>query len=35
MKRFAFIYVQNTETTTLKVLLFALDHEKLFIISKR
>ena len=30
MKRFAFIDVQNTETTTLKVLKFALDHEKLF-----
>ena len=29
-KRFAFIDVQNTETTTLKVLKFALDHEKLF-----
>ena len=30
MKRFTFIDVQNTETTTLKVLKFALDHEKLF-----
>jgi uncharacterized LabA/DUF88 family protein len=30
MKRIAFIDVQNTETTTLKVLKFALDHEKLF-----
>jgi uncharacterized LabA/DUF88 family protein len=30
MKKFAFIDVQNTETTTLKVLKFALDHEKLF-----
>jgi len=30
MKRFAFIDVQNTETTTLKVLKFALDYEKLF-----
>ncbi len=30
MKRFAFIDVQNTETTTLKVLGFTLDCEKLF-----
>ncbi|HRG68429.1 MAG TPA: NYN domain-containing protein [Saprospiraceae bacterium] len=30
MKRFAFIDVQNTETTTLKVLKFATDHERLF-----
>jgi uncharacterized LabA/DUF88 family protein len=30
MKRYAFIDVQNTETTTLKVLKFATDHEKLF-----
>ena len=30
MRKFAFIDVQNTETTTLKVLKFALDHEKLF-----
>ena len=30
MKRYAFIDVQNTETTTLKVLRFATDHEKLF-----
>src|SRR3990167_8935667 len=30
MKKFAFIDVQNTETTTLKVLRFALDYEKLF-----
>ena len=30
MKRYAFIDVQNTETTTLKVLRFAIDHEKLF-----
>lgn len=30
MKRYAFIDVQNTETTTLKVLKFALDYEKLF-----
>ncbi|MBI5004555.1 hypothetical protein HZC00_05700 [Candidatus Kaiserbacteria bacterium] len=30
MKRYAFIDVQNTETTTLKVLKFAIDHERLF-----
>lgn len=30
MKRYAFIDVQNTETTTLKVLRFATDHKKLF-----
>ncbi len=30
MKRYAFIDVQNTETTTLKVLKFATDHEKIF-----
>lgn len=30
MKRYAFIDVQNTETTTLKVLKFATDHERLF-----
>jgi uncharacterized LabA/DUF88 family protein len=30
VKRFAFIDVQNTETTTLKVLKFATDHERLF-----
>ncbi len=30
MKRYAFIDVQNTETTALKVLKFALDHQKLF-----
>ncbi len=30
IKRFAFIDVQNTETTTLKVLKFAINHEKLF-----
>lgn len=30
MKKFAFIDVQNTETTTLKVLKFALDCERLF-----
>ncbi len=30
MKRYAFIDVQNTETTTLKVLRFATDHERLF-----
>ena len=34
MKRFAFIDVQNTETTTLKVLKFAVDHEKLFLYLK-
>jgi len=31
MKKFAFIDVQNTETTTLKVLKFALDYERLFL----
>jgi uncharacterized LabA/DUF88 family protein len=30
MKKIAFIDVQNTETTTLKLLKFAIDHEKLF-----
>lgn len=30
MKKFAFIDVQNTETTTLKVLKFIVCHEKLF-----
>lgn len=30
MKRYAFIDVQNTETTTLKVLKFATDHQRLF-----
>lgn len=30
MKKFAFIDVQNTETTTLKVLKFIIDHERLF-----
>jgi len=34
MKKYAFIDVQNTETTTLKVSLFALDHEKLFLYLK-
>lgn len=34
MKRYAFIDVQNTETTTLKVLKFATDHEKLFLYLK-
>jgi len=34
MKKFAFIDVQNTETTTLKVLKFAIDHEKLFLYLK-
>ena len=34
MKRFAFVDVQNTETTTLKVLGFALDHERLFLYLK-
>lgn len=34
MKKFAFIDVQNTETTTLKVLKFELDHEKLFLYLK-
>lgn len=30
MQRFAFIDVQNTETTALKVLKFVIDHKKLF-----
>lgn len=30
LKRYAFIDVQNTETTALKVLNFAMDWEKLF-----
>ena len=30
MRRYAFIDVQNTETTTLKVLGFEIDHERLF-----
>lgn len=34
MPRYAFIDVQNTETTTLKVLRFAIDHEKLFVYLK-
>ena len=34
MKRYAFIDVQNTETTTLKVLGFELDHEKLYLYLK-
>ncbi|OGI76229.1 hypothetical protein A3C57_01325 [Candidatus Nomurabacteria bacterium RIFCSPHIGHO2_02_FULL_33_12] len=34
MKRYAFIDVQNTETTTLKVLKFATDHERLFVYLK-
>ena len=34
MKRYAFIDVQNTETTTLKVLGFETDHEKLFLYLK-
>ncbi|MEI6553779.1 MAG: NYN domain-containing protein [bacterium] len=34
MKRYAFIDVQNTETTTLKVLGFEVDHERLFLYLK-
>lgn len=34
MKWFAFIDVQNTETTTLKMLKFSTDHEKLFAYPK-
>ena len=34
MKRYAFIDVQNTETTTLKVLQFSTDHKKLFLYLK-
>ena len=34
MKRYAFIDVQNTETTTLKVLRFVVDYERLFIYLK-
>ncbi len=30
MKHYAFVDVQNTETTTLKVLKFATDHQRLF-----
>ncbi len=30
MRRYAFIDVQNTETTTLKVLKFVVDHKRLF-----
>ncbi len=34
MKRYAFIDVQNTETTTLKLLHFQLDHARLFLYLK-
>ena len=34
MKRYAFIDVQNTETTTLKVLKFSIDYERLFVYLK-
>lgn len=34
MKRYAFIDVQNTETTTLKVLGFEVDHQKLYLYLK-
>ena len=34
MKRYAFFDVQNTETTTLKVLGFEIDHERLFLYLK-
>lgn len=34
MKRYAFIDVQNTETTTLKVLGFEVDHQRLYLYLK-